>query len=32
MSSHNYTGCPEPACSLCDAYAAGKNSADKESD
>ena len=23
MSSHNYAGCPEPACALCDAWPSG---------
>ena len=31
MSSHNYAGCQEPACALCDAYAAGMDSAYRES-
>ena len=31
MSSHNYTGCQDQACDLCAAYAAGKDSAYRES-
>jgi hypothetical protein len=30
--THDYTGCQDPACDLCAAYAAGMDSAYKESD
>ena len=30
--THDYAGCQDSACDLCDAHAAGKDSADKESD
>ena len=29
MSSHNYAGCQDQACALCDAYAAGMDPAYK---
>ena len=32
MSSHDYAECQDQACDLCAAYAAGKDSAYKESD
>ena len=32
MSNHDYDGCHDQACDLCDAHAAGKDSADKEND